>query len=84
MSRKTNRDHGKKTHRPMVEDSEIASQLEDLLTPAIAAQASYYRQLKLRVLLAAALALPYIKLAVDDGSDFNTNLARCGGSYRIN
>ena len=48
MSRKTNRDHGKKTHRPMVEDSEIASQLEDLLTPAIAAQASYYRQLKLR------------------------------------
>ncbi len=68
----------------MVEDEEIASQLEDLLTPVISAQASYYRQLKLRVLLAAALALPYIKLAVDDGSHFDTNLARCGGSNRSN
>ncbi len=64
MSRKINRDHAKKTHRPMVEDEEIASQLEDLLTPAIAAQASYYRQLGLRdrilnlpLMLAAVLTL---------------------------
>ena len=38
----------------MVEDAEIASQLEDLLTSAIAAQASYYRQLKLRARVALA------------------------------
>lgn len=48
MTLKINRDHAQKTHRPMLEDEEIASQLKDLLTPAIAAQASYYRQLGLR------------------------------------
>ncbi len=47
MSR-SNRDHAKKKHRPMVEDEEIASQLEALLTPAITAQENYYRQLGLR------------------------------------
>ena len=46
--RKTNRDHAKKTQRPMVEDEVIASQLEELVKPAITAQESYYRQLGLR------------------------------------
>ena len=50
-SRKTNRDHGKKTQRPMVEDEVIASQLEALVKPAITAQENYYRQLRLRDLL---------------------------------
>ncbi len=41
VSRKTNRDHAKKTNRPMVEDEVIASQLEALLTPAITAQLDF-------------------------------------------
>ena len=48
VSRKTNRDHAKKTNRPMVEEEVIASQLEALLTPAITVQENYYRQLGLR------------------------------------
>ena len=44
-SRKLNRDHAKKTQRPMVEDEVIASQLERLLTPVITNQEAYYRQL---------------------------------------
>jgi hypothetical protein len=44
-SQKTNRDHAKKTTRPMVEDDAIASQLSALLTPAITSQENYYRQL---------------------------------------
>jgi len=47
-SRKSNRDHAKKKQRPMIEDEVIATQLEQLLTPAITAQENYYRQLKLR------------------------------------
>ena len=47
MSR-SNRDHAKKQHRPLVEDGAIASQLEALLTPAITSQENYYRQLGLR------------------------------------
>ncbi len=47
MSR-SNRDHAKKKHRPMVEDEAIASQLKALLTPAITSQENYYRQLGLR------------------------------------
>lgn len=47
-SRKTNRDHAKKKQRPMIEDEVIASQLEQLLTPAITSQENYYRQLGLR------------------------------------
>jgi hypothetical protein len=47
-SRKTNRDHAKKTQRPMVEDKAIADQLENLVKPAITAQENYYRQLGLR------------------------------------
>ena len=46
--RKTNRDHAKKTQRPMVEEQAIAAQLEALVKPAITAQESYYRQLGLR------------------------------------
>ena len=44
-SKKTNRDHAKKKHRPMVEDTVIAEQLERLLTPAITNQENYYRKL---------------------------------------
>ncbi len=47
-TRRTNRDHAKKTQRPMVEDEAIASQLEALVKPAITAQENYYRQLGLR------------------------------------
>ena len=43
-SKKLNRDHAKKTQRPMVEDEVIANQLEALLTPAITNQENYYRQ----------------------------------------
>lgn len=60
-SRKTNRDHAKKTTRPMVEDEEIASQLSALLTPAITSQENYYRQLGLR---ARILNLPLMVAAV--------------------
>ena len=48
-SRKTNRDHAKKTQRPMPEDEAIAEQIKRLLTPAIAAQENYCRKLGLRV-----------------------------------
>ncbi len=42
--RKLNRDHAKKTQRPMVGKEVIANnQLEALLTPAITAQENYYR-----------------------------------------
>ena len=47
-NRKLNRDHAKKTQRPMIEDEVIANQLEALLTPAITNQENYYRQLGLR------------------------------------
>src|SRR4028118_1246384 len=60
-SQKTNRDHAKKTTRPMVEDSAIASQLSALLTPAITSQENYYRQLGLR---GRILNLPLMVAAV--------------------
>lgn len=47
-SKKLNRDHAKKTQRPMLEDKIIANQIEALLKPAITNQENYYRQLKLR------------------------------------
>jgi hypothetical protein len=47
-SRKINRDHAKKSQRPMMEDEAIAEQIEALLTPAITAQENYCRQLGLR------------------------------------
>ena len=60
-SQKNNRDHAKKTTRPMVEDDAIASQLSALLTPAITSQENYYRQLGLR---ARILNLPLMVAAV--------------------
>jgi hypothetical protein len=60
-SRKTNRDHGKKKQRPMVEDEVIAQQLEALLTPAITNQENYYRKLGLRDRI---LNLPLMMAAV--------------------
>jgi hypothetical protein len=60
-SGKTNRDHAKKTHRPMVEEEVITSQLEALLTPTITSQENYYRQLGLR---ARILNLPLMVAAV--------------------
>ena len=56
-----NRDHAQKKHRPDASDEVIAQQLEDLLTPAIDAQASYYRKLGLR---ARILSLPLMVAAV--------------------
>lgn len=60
-SRKTNRDHAKKKHRPLVEDEVIAEQLERLLTPAITNQENYYRKLGLRERI---LNLPLMMAAV--------------------
>jgi hypothetical protein len=69
-SQKTNRDHAKKTTKPMVEDEEIASQLSALLTPAITSQENYYRQLGLRgrilnlpLMVAAVLTLLWREVA---------------------
>ena len=61
QSRKTNRDHAKKTQRPMVEDEIIADQLEALLTPAITRQENYYRQLGLTDRI---LNLPFMVAAI--------------------
>lgn len=58
---RSNRDHAQKKQRPDVSDEVIAKQLEDLLTPAIDAQASYYRKLGLR---ARILTLPLMVAAV--------------------
>jgi hypothetical protein len=60
-NQKNNRDHAKKTARPMVEDETIASQLSALLTPAITSQENYYRQLGLR---GRILNLPLMVAAV--------------------
>ena len=46
--RTTNRDHAKRHQRPMMEDEEIAAQLEQLVTPAVVAQEKYYRRLGMR------------------------------------
>ena len=61
QSRKTNRDHAKKTERPMVEDEIIAEQLEGLLTPVITRQENYYCQLGLRDRI---LNLPFMVAAI--------------------
>lgn len=42
------RDHAKRKNCPLPENEVIASHLENLLSPAIAAQKGYYRQLELR------------------------------------
>ena len=68
--RKTNRDHAKKTQRPMVEDAVIASQLEDLVKPVLIVQQKYYQQLGLRnrilnlpLMVAAVLTLLWRNVA---------------------
>ena len=60
-NRKLNRDHAKKTQRPMVEEVTIANQLEALVTSAITTQENYYRQLGLRDRI---LTLPLMVAAV--------------------
>ena len=61
MSRKTNRDHAKRQQRPMMEDKAIAAQISALLTPALAKQKKYCRQLGLRDRI---LTLPLMVAAV--------------------
>ncbi|MCC3408475.1 MAG: hypothetical protein JGK17_23390 [Microcoleus sp. PH2017_10_PVI_O_A] len=56
-----NRDHAKKKNRPQVENEAIASYLEDLLIPAMAAQKTFYRQLNLRDRI---LTLPLMMAAI--------------------
>ena len=63
-SKRLNRDHAKKTQRPMVEDQVIAEQLTALLTPTMKSQSGLVRELGLReriltlpVMLAAVLTL---------------------------
>lgn len=61
MSRKTNRDHAKRQQRPMIEDEAISAQISALLTPALASQKKYCRQLGLRDRI---LTLPLMVAAV--------------------
>ncbi len=83
-NRKLNRDHAKKTQRPMVEDEVIADQLEALLTPAITNQENYYRQL--------GLLRQNIKFTVNGSSSIDTivlkdtasHMEGCCRSKRIN
>ena len=46
--RRSNRDHARKLQRPSISDEVIEAELMALLTPAIDAQQSYYRQMGLR------------------------------------
>lgn len=59
--RRTNRDHARKLQRPSISDEVIEADLMALLTPAIDAQKSYYRQLGLRNRI---LTLPLMMAAV--------------------
>jgi hypothetical protein len=59
--RKTNRDHAKKKHHPLIENEVITSHLQALLTPAIFNQQALYRQLGLRNRI---LNLPFMVAAV--------------------
>jgi hypothetical protein len=82
-SRKTNRDHAKRQHTPRMEDEAIAAQLEELLTPALLAQAAYYRQLRLRdrilnLPLMVAAVLTLIWRQVPGVTELNKMLAREG------
>ncbi len=60
-SKRLNRDHAKKTQRPMVEDRVIAEHLTALLTPAIKSQSGFFRELELRDRI---LTLPLMVAAV--------------------
>jgi hypothetical protein len=74
--RKTNRDHAKKSQRPMVEDEVVAAQIEALVTPAITALENYYRRLGLRDRI---LNLPLMVAAL-----LTLSQAGCGRSQRAN
>lgn len=60
-TKRLNRDHAKKTQRPMVEDRVIAEHLSALLTPTIKSQSRYFRELRLRDRI---LTLPLMVAAV--------------------
>ncbi len=60
-SKRLNRDHAKKTQRPMVEDRVIAEHLTKLLTPTIKSQSGFVRELGLRNRI---LTLPLMVAAV--------------------
>ena len=60
-SKRLNRDHAKKTQRPMVEDRVIAEHLAALLTPTMASQSRFFRELGLRERI---LTLPLMVAAV--------------------
>ena len=60
-TKRLNRDHAKKTQRPMVEDRVIAEHLTTLLTPVITSQSSFFRELGLRQRI---LTLPLMVAAV--------------------
>lgn len=60
-SKRLNRDHAKKTHRPMVEDRVIAEHLTALLTPTIKSQSRHFQELGLRERI---LTLPLMVAAV--------------------
>ena len=60
-SKRLNRDHAKRTQRPMVEDRVIAEHLTALLTPVITSQSRHFRELGLRDRI---LTLPLMVAAV--------------------
>jgi hypothetical protein len=60
-SQKSQRDHARPHHQPQVNNAVIAEQIELLVSPAVYAQAGYYRQLGLR---ARVLNLPLMMAAV--------------------
>ena len=60
-SKRLNRDHAKKTQRPMVEDRVIAEHLTALLTPTITSGSRFFRDLGLRERI---LTLPLMVAAV--------------------
>ena len=60
-SKRLNRDHAKRTQRPMVEDHVIAEHLTALLTPTITSGSRFFRELGLRERI---LTLPLMVAAV--------------------
>ena len=74
-SKRLNRDHAKKTQRPMVEDRVIAEHLTALLTPTITSGSRHFRELGLRERI---LTLPLMVAAV-----LTLIVAGCTGSNRI-
>jgi hypothetical protein len=60
-TKRLNRDHAKKTQRPMVEDQVIAEHLTVLITPTIKSQSQHFRELRLRDRI---LTLPLMVAAV--------------------